>query len=204
MEEKYCPQCEQVKPKTFFRENRTISHGAMTKTYRHSLCLDCEFHNRRQVYPTIETKARTFISRHSQRIGADSKAFAEWGISLKFIEYLIERELTLILNGFHYCPNCLPEKGKSKKPCIPKELTDNPTVENIIKILGMLSIDVIDPERMLEKKKLTRSNVRILCVEANRYKASIDPTLYDLRVVSFNQDKETLLDGRQLKLSLPI
>ena len=133
-------------------------------------------------------------------MGVDSSALADWGISKKFIVYLIERELTLILSGFHYCPNCLPEDRKVKEECFPKKLLEQPDEKSLLEILKMISIDVIDKERMIRTGKLTRSNVRTLCFEANRYKAASDPTDYDIRIVNFNKDKLAFIKGIQRPL----
>ena len=159
---------------------------------RDPVCKDCRFEERRNPIKKIPAKVRAAITHEASKLGVTSSQLHEWGVTFEWVKYMLLREIELVKNDFHFCPNCQGNPDPTKM-CYADGTID---IENF-------TFDVIDPERMYRTGKLTRSNCRWICEPANKAKGSKDPTENDLEVYKTYLEQEAIKKGFQADFPSP-
>ncbi len=199
---KWCPGCEAEHPLSHFQSRGTrINSGGAVTPRKTKFCKDCL--SKKQATQIFKKKAIDWIRRHANKLNVSVEQFHEWGLTTNYIEWLLMREWTLYLAGFHYCPNCYPSSEDIKKrKCFVHTISDvNGNTIEVPAVPGDLSIDIIDIDRFRRTGILTRSNVRVICNTANNAKGSKDPTQHDIEVEQYNRDAQAIKRGLQIGLN---
>lgn len=193
-------KCGQWKPTTSYyvrKKGRKKGTGnnqlIVPELSRDPVCKDCRFEERQDIDNKIDAKVRKVIANEASKLGVQSSQLHEWGVTFKYVRYLLERELALFELGFHWCPNCKQDEDKHDKECFKGDSVDPDN----------FTFDVIDPERMYRTGKLTRSNIRWICDSANKAKGAKDPTDYDIEVIETYVEQDAFEKGYQVNFPSP-
>lgn len=178
--------CGLRKPLTQFHLMGKRSNELDTPNRRRSICIVCSFYSRQS--KKIEAKAANAVYNHAKNLGVTTEQFNEWGITKEYVAYLFKKEWDFIENGGEYCSNCFDHR----------HINDHCYSDKAK--LGELTLDIIDIERYLRTKVLSRSNIRIICITANRAKARKDSTDYDISTQEYRADEIEYREGSQISL----